>query len=68
MIGELGQEVYMSTAEQCLLEAHASGVEKMMNDGPCQWKLLSEMLSNQRKLKMAHAQQISNPNLTKLLW
>ncbi len=36
MIGELGQEVYMSTAEQCLLEAHASGVEKMMNDGPCQ--------------------------------
>lgn len=36
MIGELGQEVCMSTAEQCLLEAHASGVEKMMNDGPCQ--------------------------------
>ncbi len=36
MIVELGQGVYMSTVEQCLQEAHASGVEKMMNDGPCQ--------------------------------
>lgn len=36
MISELGQGVYMSTVEQCLQEVHASGVEKMINDGPSQ--------------------------------